>query len=53
MSEHFELTAEEEHAGLRLDVFLADVVEDSSRSLIKKLIKDRTLHEAGAHHVGR
>ena len=41
MSEHFELTAEEEHAGLRLDVFLADVLEDSSRSLIKKLIKDR------------
>lgn len=41
MSEHFEMTVEEEHVGLRLDVFLADVVEDSSRSLIKKLIKDQ------------
>lgn len=35
-----EIIAEEEHAGLRLDVFLADVVEDASRSYIKKLIKD-------------
>jgi len=33
-------TVEEEHAGLRLDVFLAEVMEDASRSFIKKLIKD-------------
>lgn len=35
-----EITAEDAHAGLRLDVFLAEAVEDASRSLIKKLIKD-------------
>jgi len=41
LSEHIEFTVEEEHAGLRLDVVLAELVEDASRSLIKKLIKDR------------
>lgn len=30
----------EEHNGLRLDVFLAEVLEDASRSFVKKLIKD-------------
>lgn len=30
----------EAHAGLRLDVFLAGVLEDASRSMVKKLIKD-------------
>lgn len=35
------MTAGEEHAGLRLDVFLAEAVEDASRSYIKKLIKDK------------
>lgn len=41
MNELVEIIAEEEHAGLRLDVFLAEAVEDSSRSYIKKLIKDK------------
>lgn len=41
MSERIEIVAEEAHVGLRLDVFLAEVVEDASRSLIKKLIKDK------------
>lgn len=35
-----EVEAGEEHAGLRLDVFLADAIEDASRSLVKRLIKD-------------
>jgi len=29
-----------EHAGLRLDIFLAEAIEDASRSFVKKLIKD-------------
>lgn len=33
-------TIEPEHVGLRLDVFLADAVEDATRSYLKKLIKD-------------
>ena len=40
MNELIELIAEEEHAGLRLDVFLAEAMEDASRSYLKKLIKD-------------
>lgn len=40
MNETLEIIAEEEHTGLRLDVFLAEAVEDASRSYIKKLIKD-------------
>lgn len=44
MTEEFlntvEVVAEEEHEGLRLDVFLAEVVEDATRSFLKKLIKD-------------
>ncbi|HPO16889.1 MAG TPA: RluA family pseudouridine synthase [Candidatus Hydrogenedentes bacterium] len=40
MNERIENTAGEEHAGLRLDVFLAEVIEDASRSFMKKLIKD-------------
>lgn len=40
MDTHFEATAGEEHAGLRLDVCLAELMEDASRSFVKKLIKD-------------
>jgi 23S rRNA pseudouridine1911/1915/1917 synthase len=40
LNELVELIAEEEHAGLRLDVFLAEAIEDASRSYLKKLIKD-------------
>lgn len=35
-----EFPVEPEHAGLRLDVFLAEAVEDGTRSYLKKLIKD-------------
>ncbi|MBI1319133.1 MAG: RluA family pseudouridine synthase [Candidatus Hydrogenedens sp.] len=34
------LQAEDEHAGMRLDVFLAEALEDATRSFLKKLIKD-------------
>ncbi|HEO71711.1 MAG TPA: RluA family pseudouridine synthase [Candidatus Hydrogenedentes bacterium] len=37
---HFEATVDEAHRHLRLDVYLAEVIEDASRSFIKKLIKD-------------
>ena len=40
MPELVETQAGEEHAGMRLDVYLAEVVEDATRSFIKKLIKD-------------
>ncbi len=40
MNERIEHTAGEEHAGLRLDIFLAEVIEDASRSFMKKLIKE-------------
>lgn len=36
----FELTVEEDHAGLRLDVCLAGAIEDASRSFLKTLIKN-------------
>jgi 23S rRNA pseudouridine1911/1915/1917 synthase len=48
MSEHIEICAGEEHAGLRLDVFLADAVEDASRSFIQKLIKEGRVHLNGS-----
>lgn len=35
-----EETVGEDTAGLRLDVFLSDAIEDASRSFVKKLIKD-------------
>lgn len=38
--EEFQFVVEPEQAGLRLDIFLAEQMEDSSRSFIKKLIKD-------------
>jgi 23S rRNA pseudouridine1911/1915/1917 synthase len=41
LSELITCTAEEEDSGLRLDVYLAGVVEDATRSSIKKLIKDK------------
>lgn len=37
----FAETASGEHAGMRLDVYLAEQLEDASRSFVKKLIKDR------------
>lgn len=37
---HELLEVDEEHKALRLDVFLAEAIEDASRSFIKKLIKD-------------
>ncbi len=40
MDTRFEATVEEEYAGLRLDVCLAELMEDASRSFVKKLIKD-------------
>ncbi len=39
MPEPISLIASEEHIGLRLDVFLAEVVEDATRSYLQKLIK--------------
>ncbi len=36
----FESIAGEEDAGLRLDVYLAEAIEDASRSFVKKAIKD-------------
>ena len=36
----FEIVLDEQHAGTRLDVFLAQAIEDVTRSLIQKLIKD-------------
>lgn len=36
----FTATVEEEHERLRLDVYLAEVIEDASRTFVKKLIKD-------------
>jgi len=41
LSEIVTCTTEEEDAGLRLDVYLAGVVEDATRSYLKKLIKDK------------
>jgi 23S rRNA pseudouridine1911/1915/1917 synthase len=41
VSQHsFEDNVGEEYAGARLDVYLADRLEDASRSYVKKLIKD-------------
>lgn len=37
----FEEYVPEEYVGLRLDVYLAEQIEDASRSYIKKLIKDK------------
>lgn len=36
-------TAEEAHDGKRLDAFLAAVIEDASRSLLKQVIKDQNV----------
>ena len=38
--QHIEAVAGEEDDGLRLDVFLAEAVEDASRSFLKKLVKE-------------
>ena len=40
MPERVETVAGEENAGQRLDVFLAEVIEDATRSFLKKVIKD-------------
>jgi len=42
-----ELGVEEAHEGLRLDVFLAEAVEDATRSFLKKLIKDKRVQING------
>jgi len=47
LSELITCIAEEEDGGLRLDVYLAGVVEDASRSFIKKLIKEEHVHIDG------
>jgi len=39
--QRFEETVDEDHEGLRLDVYLAGYIEDASRSYLKKLIKDK------------
>ena len=39
--QRFEEIVDEDHEGLRLDVFLAGYIEDASRSYLKKLIKDK------------
>ncbi len=41
MDEVVEFCVSEEQEGLRLDVYLAELVEDASRSYIKKLVKDK------------
>jgi len=38
----------EECAGLRLDVYLAEQIEDASRSFVKKVIKDRRVRVNGS-----
>lgn len=55
LSELIEVIVEEEHAGLRLDVFLAEIVEDATRSYIKKVIKDKlvTVNETVCSKPGR
>lgn len=40
MDKRFESIVGEEHQGLRLDVYLAEAIEDASRSFVQKLIKD-------------
>lgn len=40
MLDCFKETVEEEYAGLRLDVYLSEAIEDASRSFLKKLIKE-------------
>jgi len=40
MSEIQTFTVDEEFAGMRLDVFLGEIVEDASRSFMKRLVKD-------------
>jgi len=40
MSELLEMTVDETQAGLRLDVFLAEMVEDATRSFLKKVVQD-------------
>ncbi len=45
-TEHLEVA--EEHVGLRLDVFLSEMIEDASRSFVKKLIKDARVTIDGA-----
>lgn len=54
-----DLTVEEAHEGLRLDVFLAEALDEASRSFTKKLIKDGCVAINGqpcgkpARHVAR
>jgi len=40
MNQRSEHRVAEEHQGLRLDVYLADAIEDASRSFMRKLVKD-------------
>ncbi len=40
MPETVETVAGPEHSGVRMDVFLAEMVEDATRSFLKKIIKD-------------
>lgn len=47
MSELFEAIVGEEHERLRLDVYLADVIEDASRTFVKKLVKDGAVRVNG------
>ena len=48
MPECFKEMVEEENAGLRLDVYLSEAIEDASRSFLKKLIKDGRVRLNGA-----
>ncbi len=48
MAETVECIVEEERAGLRLDVYLAEAVEDASRSLMQRLIKEGRVTIDGA-----
>ncbi len=44
----FDDTVAEEFAGMRLDVFLAERIEDASRSFVKKIVKDGRVTVNGA-----
>jgi 23S rRNA pseudouridine1911/1915/1917 synthase len=39
-TEQISIEVTDEQQGLRLDVYLTDVIEDASRSFVKKLVKD-------------
>ncbi|MFA7692921.1 MAG: RluA family pseudouridine synthase [Candidatus Hydrogenedentes bacterium] len=47
MSDILDLTVETAEAGLRLDVFLAEMVEDASRSFLQKRIKEGSVRIDG------